>query len=80
MKYKAGDKVKIRENIRLTKVMHDFLNSQNPPYTLVVKNCVKDRMKYKMKNEEYFLWGEDDIEGIYERPISIADRFEILDL
>jgi hypothetical protein len=78
--YKVGDRVRIRENVLATKSMHDFFSSLEPPYTLIVKEMVGD--KYRMEEEDGFLWSDSDIEGICEESIlnPIENRWEILDL
>ncbi len=85
MKYKAEDKVKIKENNNDTK-MEAFLKSLDPPYVLTIVNVINEDptgqydVIYEMREEEKHYWHNGDIENIYKEPTPIDNRFEILDL
>ena len=77
MKYKIGDKVKIREDMTYTPRIKKILIEKD--YILIIKEIDH---AYRME-EDICSWLEFYIECLakdYKEPISITSRFDILDL
>lgn len=96
MKYKVGDKVLMRRNEELTNItlhsdVEEKLENLNPPYVLTIKSLRYNPAYYQQPDEKKgnncytmkevtYKWGEDYIKELYEKPLPINSRFEILDL
>ena len=82
MKYKVGDKVKIKEGtivLGYEGESKSYLSKNN--YILTIYDINKNRNSYEM-NGWQGEWWENVIEELYEEPTydPIHSRFEILDL
>jgi len=90
MKYKVGDRIKIKEENSFINECRDLLESVNPPYVLtIIEACDKyDRNdgycgeRYKVKENGQWNWYTDNIEGLYKEEVfdPIESRLDILDL
>jgi len=74
VKYKVGDKVRIRTDLICNSAAQACINQLNDR-TTVVRKIYKD--KYILKRVGVFEWREDCLEGFHD---PINSRWEILDL
>ena len=96
MKYKIGQKVKIKTNAEQEKRGYglsyndeDMLKKLKPPYVVTIKN-LKHNLSYVENDENGYNcynmeevkydWGEQYIKELYIKPDPINTRFEILDI
>ena len=88
MKYKVGDKVKIREDLDWDKSYHTKFQKLDPPYVAtIIRASFKSSAGSKRKNRYVIdtyphlpFWFEYEIEDLYKEPVPIYNRFELLDL
>lgn len=82
MKYKVGQKVRIKRRISHFE-MHLAASKLNPPHVATISMIIRDphsgQDMYRFE-ECMYGWLEQEVEGLYDKPIPIKDRFEILDL
>ena len=82
MKYKPGQKVKIRR-YNLEYSMESAAKGLNPSHVATIDCIVPDPHsgEYMYQFEECsFGWYESEVEGLYYDDVGIENRFEILDL
>ena len=82
MKYKVGDKVRIKRGIGFSLSSIKRLEKHN--YILTIERVIDDFSTikyYKVKEIKYVCWPSCFIEGLYKEPVytPIYSRFDILD-
>ncbi len=75
MKYKIGDKVKIKNDLAFNERATSWLSFLNPERVTMVKRIINN--KYLLEGLVNLEWEEDWLEVVHE---PIQNRFEILDL
>ncbi len=85
MKYKAGDRVRIKNLRSYDDLVKKIIEPLDPPYVITIEVIIHHAFLdssygYIAKETNQCYWYDEDIEGIYEEPDPIENRFEILDL
>ena len=78
MRYKIGDRVKVKKDNNFYPEVVEFLKNLEEPYVVTIEKVFDSN--YEMKEQQNWTWSDFYIEGISEPPIPIENRFEILDL
>ena len=80
VKYKIGDKVKIKNDLNVNYIYREKIN--NLPDRVATIRCIVENKFYHLE-ELGDIWGDDEIECLvkkYESPTPILNRWEILDI
>ena len=80
MRYEVGDKVVIKDKKRYHDSINKLLKKYN--YAFTIKEVDKLQQIYRIEEQPFYMWDEDEIEGTYKEPMykPIKSRFELLDL
>ena len=84
MKYKAGDKVKIKTDIIIKPKAKEDLKNLNTNCIVTIREVLEEQKQYIMEETKIWSWRDEHIEGL-DPPVIISlfptnKRFELMDL